>query len=145
MNETSIAARPEASNARRGALRPIIVLFSCFVAVSAFMLAALIVLASTGYHVESAMWVRCSIVLASAVLLLVFAGSAARGTRSAVIRLRIITPIVFAALVVIVSIPGFLPDWVRAEQALCGLLLLPAVILLWMPRTIALFGPTVKS
>lgn len=145
MNETSIAARPAASKSRHAALLPVIVLFSCFAAVSALMLAALIVLAATGYHVDTAMWVRCSIVLASAVLLLVFADRAAHGTRSAVVRLRIITPIVFAALVVIALIPGFLPDWARAEQALCALLLIPAVILLWMPRTMALFGPKVES
>ena len=37
------------------------------------------------------------------------------------------------------SIPGFLPDWVRLEQAVCGALLLPVAIIVTLPRTRALF------
>ena len=64
----------------------------------------------------------------------------ARGSRSAWRRLRIIAPIVVVAVIVIVSIPGFLPDWVRLEQAVCGALVLPAAIILNLPRTRSLFA-----
>jgi hypothetical protein len=55
------------------------------------------------------------------------------------VRLCIVSPIVVAAIIVIVSIPGFLPDWVRIEQAVCGILVLPVAILVNLPRTRALF------
>jgi hypothetical protein len=105
------------------------------------MIAFLGVASATGIGFETAIWIRCSLVLASAVVVLAIAASAARGSRGAWVRLRIISPIIVAAVVVIVSIPGFLPDWVRLEQALCGLLLLPVAILVNLPRMRALFAP----
>ncbi|GAA4155888.1 hypothetical protein [Leifsonia shinshuensis] len=127
------------ATARRAALRPVLVLLGCFVALSAAFLGSLPVLAAFGVAVDIAIWIRGSFVLASAVLLLIFAIAAARGSRSALLRLRIIAPIVLAAIVVIVSIPGFLPDWVRLEQAVCGALVLPVAIIVNLPRTRALF------
>ncbi|MEY9852996.1 cellulose synthase/poly-beta-1,6-N-acetylglucosamine synthase-like glycosyltransferase [Leifsonia sp. EB41] len=139
MTETTTSPAAALDTARRAALRPVLVLLSCFVALSAALLGFLTVLAAVGIGADIAIWIRGSFVLASAVLLLVFAVSAARGSRSALLRLRIISPIVLAAIVVIVSIPGFLPDWVRLEQAVCGALVLPVVIIVNLPRTRALF------
>lgn len=130
----STTARPGAAAGRRAAFRPMLVLLAAFCAVSLAMIVVLIVQGATGTAVDIAVWVRCSIVLGSALVLLLIARSAARGSRASWVRLRIISPIVFAAVVVIVSIPGFLPDWVRVEQALCGLLVLPAAILVNLPR-----------
>ena len=48
---------------------------------------------------------------------------------------------VIVVIVVIVAIPGFLPVWVRIEQAACGVLLLPAAILVNLPRA-SRFFPT---
>lgn len=124
---------------RRAAFRPVLLLSGAFVAVSAAMIAFLGVASATGAGFESAIWIRCSLVLASAAVLLAIAVSAARGSRNAWIRLRIISPIILLAVIVIVSIPGFLPDWVRVEQAVCGLLLLPVAILVNLPRMGALF------
>jgi hypothetical protein len=121
--------------------RPVLILVIAFAAVSFAMIAALVVLAASGNQIDSAVWIRCSLVLASSVLLVVFASRAARGARDAWVRLRIISPIVVAAIIVIVSIPGFLPDWVRLEQALCGLLVLPAAILVNLPRAKTSFSP----
>jgi hypothetical protein len=126
---------PGAATARRAALRPVLALIGGFVAVSALMLVALAVLVAAGNDVDVAVWVRCSIVLGSSLVLLAIAASAARGSRAALTRLRIISPIVLAAIVVIVSIPGFLPVWVRLEQGLCGLILVPVVVLVNLPRT----------
>jgi hypothetical protein len=120
--------------------RPVLVLLTLFLGVSVAMLAALAVLTATGSPQDIAIWIRCSFVLASSVLLLLFAVSAARGSRAAWIRLRIVAPIVVVAVIVIVAIPGFLPDWVRLEQALCGALVLPVAILANLPRARALYA-----
>lgn len=126
--------------ARRAAFRPVLLLGGAFAAVSAVMIAFLGIASATGIGFESAIWVRCSLVLASAVVVLAIAASASRGSRAAWVRLRIISPVIVVAVVVIVSIPGFLPDWVRIEQAVCGLLLLPVAILVNLPRMRALFA-----
>lgn len=123
----------------RAAFRPILILLTAFLSVSVAMEAALIVQSASGGDVATAVWIRCSLVLGSAVVLLLIARSAARGSRSSWLRLAIIAPVVVVAVIVIVSIPGFLPDWVRIEQAVCGALVLPAAILAALPRTRALF------
>ena len=132
------SARPD-SAARRAAFRPILILLTSFLVVSVAMEAALLVQSTTGGEVAIAVWIRCSLVLGSAVVLLLIALAAARGSRSSWLRLLIIAPIVVVAVVVIVPIPGFPPDWVRLEQAVCGALVLPAAILTALPRTRALF------
>ena len=123
----------------RTRFRPILVLIAAFLLVSAAMEAVLVVQSLNGTSVHTAIWIRCSLVLASAIVLFLISLAAARGSRRAWIRLRIISVIVLIAVVVIVSIPGFLPDWVRFEQAVCGALVLPAAILLNLPRTAALY------
>jgi hypothetical protein len=142
MTETFRSASAEAALARRAAFRPILVLLIAFLAVSAAMLAFLGVLSAVGVGVDSAIWIRCSFVFASAVVLLLISGGAARGSRAAWVRLRIISPVVVIAVIVIVSIPGFLPDWVRVEQAVCGLLVLPVAIIANLPRTGSHFSRT---
>jgi hypothetical protein len=127
------------AGARRATFRPMLVLLAGFLAVSTAMEAVLVVQSATGTIVDSAIWIRCSLVLASSVVLLAIAAAAARGSRGAWRRLRIISPIVVVAVIVIVSIPGFLPDWVRLEQAVCGALVLPVAILVNLPRMGALF------
>lgn len=142
MTPTLSASRDALEDARRKAFRPIVVLGSTFAAVSAAMIVFLSGVSAAGSGVDSAVWVRCSLVLGSAIIVLSFAVTAARGSRRAWVRLRIVGPVIVAAVVVIVSIPGFLPDWVRLEQAACGILLLPVAILVNLPRTGALFPRT---
>ncbi|WP_348789348.1 hypothetical protein [Leifsonia sp. NPDC080035] len=139
MTETHVTTRPAAAASRRAFFRPILVLLWCFLALSAAMLAFLAALTSLGHAVDIAIWIRCSFVLASSVILLLLGVFAARGSRVSWVRLRIIAPIVVLAVIVIVSIPGFLPDWVRIEQAVCGALVLPVAILANLPRAGALF------
>ena len=140
MNTTATAS-PSLVSARRAAFRPVVLLSWAFVAVSAAMIAFLAIGTATGTAFEIAIWIRCSLVLASGIVVLTMAVSAARGSRGAWVRLRIVSPIIVAAVVVIVSIPGFLPDGVRIEQAGCGLLLLPVAILANLPRMRTLFAP----
>ncbi|GAB3615243.1 hypothetical protein GCM10027415_35830 [Humibacter ginsengisoli] len=144
-NTDSLPFRIDIPALRRAAFRPVLLLFTGFLVVSAAMIAVLVAMSVGGASIESAIWIRCSLVLASAVVLLLIGASAARGSRAAWIRLRIITPIVVIAVIVIVSIPGFLPDWVRVEQAVCGLLVLPAVILVNLPRMGRLFPKAVAT
>ena len=138
MTETQIS-RPPTEASRRALFRPILVLLWCFLALSAAMLTFLAVLTSIGAPVGIAIWIRCSFVLASAVVLLLIAVFGARGSRPSWVRLRIIAPVVVLAVIVIVSIPGFLPDWVRVEQAVCGALVLPVAILANLRRAGAAF------
>jgi hypothetical protein len=119
----------------RAASRTVLALLTAFVVVSAAMLLVLGGLTAAGTSIDVAVWVRCGIVLGSAIVLLLFGLGAVRGSRSALTRLRIVAPIVVVAVAVIVSIPGFLPGWVRLEQALCGLLVLPVAIIANLPRT----------
>jgi hypothetical protein len=139
MTQTLFPIPAQSEATRKAAFRPILILLSSFLIVSVAMIAALIVLTAIGAGIETAIWIRCSLVLGSAIILLLFAFGAARGSRSAWIRLRIVSPIVVAAVIVIVSIPGFLPDWVRIEQGVCGALVLPVAILVNLPRTSRLF------
>jgi hypothetical protein len=76
--------------------------------------------------VNPAVWIRGSIVVASAVLTNVLA---ARGD---VRRLRIISIVMMVAIVVIIAVPGTFPLWMKLEQAVCGLLLLG--VALTLPR-----------
>ena len=80
-----------------------------------------------------------AVLLAAFAAVLLLGVFAARGSRASWVRLRIIAPIVVLAVVVIVAIPGFLPDWVRVEQAVCGALVLPVAILANLPRAGAAF------
>jgi hypothetical protein len=140
MTQTFVPRRSGLDAARRAAFRPAIILLATFLAISAAMVAVLAVLTATGAALDSATWIRCSLVFGSAIILLVFGVNAARGSRNAWVRLRIISPVVVVAVVVIVSIPGFLPDWVRLEQAVCGAIVLPVAILVNLPRVSALFA-----
>lgn len=129
MSETLTSVRSTAETARRAAFRPVLVLLAAFLAVSTAMLAVLVTLTAIGVGLDPAIWIRCSLVFGSSIVLLLIATRAARGSRSALIRLRIIAPVVVIAVAVIVSIPGFLPGWVRVEQAVCGALVLPVAIM----------------
>jgi len=61
------------------------------------------------------------------VLTLAFAAGAARGSRGAYRRLRVITAVMPVAIVVIIALPGTFPLWMKVEQAVCGVLLLGVV------------------
>jgi hypothetical protein len=125
--------------ARLSRFRPLLVLLSGFVLVSLAMELVLVVQSIGGTAVDGAVWGRCSAVLASSIVLLLLTVGAVRGSRSAWIRIRIISVVVVVAVAVIVAIPGFLPPWVRLEQVVCGVLVLPVAILVNQRRTRALF------
>ncbi|MFC8597294.1 hypothetical protein [Isoptericola sp. NPDC057191] len=133
------AAHGAADLARRAAFRPILRLLVAFLALSATMIVVLIVTTLLVGPVDVAVWIRCSFVLASAIVQILFARGAARGSRASWARLAIIAPVIVVAVVVVVSIPDFLPAWVRVEQAVCGAIVLPVAVLALLPRVRTLF------
>ena len=108
-----------------------------YVAVSWVTVAAMVAFRNDPAMVTPAVWTRGTIVAVASLLTLLFAARAARGHRKMLLRLRIVTAIMLAAIVVIVALPGAFPVWFRLEQALCGLLLLPVVITLNRRRATA--------
>lgn len=139
MTNTLLPTTPSLADERRERFRPFLVLLAGFFVVSLAMEAVLIVQSVLGVPVDGGVWTRCSLVLASSVVLWLLTLGASRGSRTAWIRIRIISVVVVAAVIVIISIPGFLPDWVRIEQGVCGGLVLPVAILVNLPRTRRLF------
>lgn len=77
--------------------------------------------------VTSAVWTRGVIVAATSLLMLSFASGALHGRARALLRLRIVSAVMVAVIAVIVALPGAFPIWLRAEQAVCGVLLLGVV------------------
>jgi hypothetical protein len=79
--------------------------------------------------VTTPVWVRGSIVLASALLTIVFTAQMARGSRTGYLRVRLVSAIMLVAIAVIIALPDPFPVWLKAEQGVCGLLLLGVVVL----------------
>ncbi|WP_432985050.1 hypothetical protein [Dactylosporangium sp. CA-233914] len=98
------------------------VLAGVYLALSVLTLFAAFALRRHATLVSDAVWVRGTIVVASAILTNVFA---ARGD---VRRLRIVAIVMTVAIAVIVSVPGLFPLWMKLEQGVCGLLLLGVVV-----------------
>lgn len=111
------------------ALRSVQQLVSGYVGISVLTLIAVVILRHHPTVVTDAVWVRGTIVVASSVVTFLFARSAARGSRQGYRRLRIVSGAMLAAIVVIVSLPGTFPVWLKCEQAVCGLLLLGVTLL----------------
>jgi len=100
-----------------------------YLAVSVVAVVVTAVLRDDPAVATTAAWVREIIVVVSAALTVAFARRAAGGSTRAFLRLRLVTAIMAAAIVVIVAVPGAFPVWLRVEQAVCGVLLLGIVAL----------------
>ncbi|MEY9871347.1 small-conductance mechanosensitive channel [Streptacidiphilus sp. MAP12-33] len=109
------------------AFRTMKTLVSGYLALSVATLVVAYVLRHHADLVTATVWVRGGIVALASLLMLSFVTRAARGSRGAYRRLRITSAVMAAAIVVIASLPGFLPVWMRVEQGLCGVLLLGVV------------------
>lgn len=130
MNETrnetqSTAGQPQA----RAALRGVTALIGTYVTISALTLLAIVLLRNHPTIVNSAVWIRGTIVVATGLLLLSVARRAAAGARGAYRRLRIISVVLVVAIAAIIAIPGPFPLWMKIEQGVCGVLLLGVVVL----------------
>jgi hypothetical protein len=126
---TTISAQDLQQPRSRSAFRTVRVLVSGYLGLSVLTLAAIFLLRDNKTMVTDAVWVRATIVVASALLTLSFAVRAARGSRRAFLRLRIVSGVMLVAIVVIVALPGAFPVWLRIEQGVCGLALLGVVLI----------------
>ncbi|MFJ8386537.1 hypothetical protein ACIQ9Q_18800 [Streptomyces sp. NPDC094438] len=95
-----------------------------YLAISVLTLGVIVLLRDDTAEVNAAVWVRGSIVVVSALVTYLCAVRAARGSRSAYRRLRIISGAMVVAIAVIIALPGTFPMWMKAEQAVCGLVLI---------------------
>jgi|1186.fasta_scaffold557559_1 hypothetical protein len=111
------------------ALRGVQLLVGGYLAVSVLTLIAIVALRNDSAAVNDAVWTRGTIVVASAVLTFLFARRAAQGSRKGFLRLRIVSAVMLVAIVVIIALPGTFPLWMKAEQAVCGLLLLGVALI----------------
>jgi hypothetical protein len=110
-----------------GIMRAIRILVACYAGLSALTLVAAALLPVD--LVPDSVWIRGGIVLLSSLLLSLFAARAARGSRAAWRRVCVLAAIMTVAVVVVVAIPGMLPDWMKLEQVACGALLFTVVVL----------------
>ncbi|MER6947544.1 hypothetical protein ABT294_26280 [Nonomuraea sp. NPDC000554] len=111
------------------AFRAMKLLVSGYVALSVLTLVAVYLLRRDPGLVNDAVWIRGGIVAFTSVLMLVFVVGTARGRRRAYLRLRIASGLMVVAIAVLISIPGFLPMWMRIEQGVCGVLLVGIVMI----------------
>ncbi|MBO3752384.1 hypothetical protein J5X84_40540 [Streptosporangiaceae bacterium NEAU-GS5] len=124
----------------RAAFRGLRLLVAAYVAVSLLTLVAAFLMRGDHDLVTPTVWVRGVIVAAASLLMLAFVTGTARGHRPAYLRLRIASAAMVAAVVVLVSLPGFLPLWMRIEQGGCGLLLIGVVAIANAGRLRRLFA-----
>jgi hypothetical protein len=110
-------------------LRAIVALVGTYLGISVLTLAAIILFRSNPGLVNTAVWIRGTIVVASATLMFVFAVRAFRGDDRSHRRVRIISAVMFVAIVVIICLPGTFPVWMKIEQGVCGGLLFVVVLL----------------
>jgi hypothetical protein len=115
--------RPDARTAFRG----VRLLVGGYVTISVLTLVAIVLLRDHASVVTPAVWVRGTIVVASALLMASFVARAARGSARAFLRLRLVSAIMVVAIVVIIAVPGAFPLWMKIEQGVCGLLLIGVV------------------
>ncbi|MFE3877522.1 hypothetical protein ACFXPX_24405 [Kitasatospora sp. NPDC059146] len=101
-----------------------------YLGLSALTMLAAFALRSHTDLITPSVWVRGTIVLVSAAVTLLLTVRAARGSRGAFRRLRIISGVMLVAIAAIIAVPGVFPVWMKIEQGLCGLALAGAAVLL---------------
>ena len=122
-------------------LRATTILVAAYAALSVVTLAAIILLRNNPDIVNVAVWIRGCFAAASGVTLTIFAISAARGSRPAFRRVRIISAVIVVAIAAIILLPGTFPLWMKIEQGVCELLLIGVVILVNRRHVRAQFAP----
>ncbi|MCQ4041026.1 hypothetical protein ACFOSC_09945 [Streptantibioticus rubrisoli] len=116
---------PRSQAAFRSAKR----LVGAYLGISVLTLVAIVLLRGDTSVVNQAVWVRGSVVVASALLTYILATRMTRGSHGAYRRLRIISAVMTVAIAAIVTLPGAFPLWMKIEQGLCGLCLLGVVLI----------------
>ncbi|HEX5116781.1 MAG TPA: hypothetical protein VFW65_16435 [Pseudonocardiaceae bacterium] len=122
------------------ALRGVRALVGAYLTISVLTMAAIVLMRHDATAVNSAVWIRGTAVVASALLTTLFAARAAGGSRRAYLRLRIISTVMVVVIALIIGLPGPFPLWLKIEQGMCGLLLLGVAVQVNGPRLRALFA-----
>jgi hypothetical protein len=122
------------------AFRRVLLLVAAYLGLSVLTVGAIVLFRHDPAMVTDAVWVRATIVVGSALLTLAFARRAARGSKKAFRRLRIVSAAMVVAITAVVALPGLFPAWLRIEQAVCGALLLGVVVLVNGRRLRSLFA-----
>lgn len=110
------------------AFRTVKVFVGAYLGLSVLTLVAIVLLRNDPAMVTQAVWIRGTIVVASAFLTTVFAAQMARGSRGGYLRLRLVSAIMVLAIAIIIALPDPFPLWMKIEQGVCGLLLLGVVV-----------------
>lgn len=110
------------------AFRTVRLLVTSYLGISLLTVVAIALLRNNAAAVNSAVWTRGTIVALTALLTFAFTLRAARGSRRAYLRLRIISSVMVAAIAVIIALPGTFPVWMKIEQGVCGLVLIRVAV-----------------
>jgi len=110
------------SSSLHEAFHPIRVLVACYVGLGLLGFGSTVLLRDHPQLVNTAVWVRGSIVLATSALMYRFAAVAARGKRSAFLRLRVASIVIPVTIAVIIALPDPFPVWMKVQQGLCALI-----------------------
>jgi hypothetical protein len=113
----------------QAAMRGLRLLVGGYLTISVVTLAVIILLRNNASIVNSAVWIRGTIVACTSILMFVYAAVAAQGSRRAYRRLRLMSGGMVVAIAVIISLPGTFPTWLKIEQGACGLILLAVVVI----------------
>lgn len=113
----------------RTSLRTVKALVAGYLGISVLTWVAIVLLRNDLAIVNSAVWVRGTVVVLSALLTTAFALHAARGSRRAFLRLRIVSAVMVVAIAGIIAVPGTFPLWMKIEQGVCGLLLIGVIVM----------------
>ncbi len=114
-----------------GVARILIVVYLALSAVT--LVAEGIVQAAAPSLVTIESWTRTAIVAIFALILLLVVNRAIRGSAGALLRLKIVVPIVFAAFVAVIFLLP-LPTWVLIEQIICLVLIAVVGMLIFTAR-----------
>ncbi|WP_052488934.1 hypothetical protein [Streptomyces sp. 150FB] len=109
-----------------GKMRRSVAVYGAF---SVAVLLVVVILSINGEQVSSFMWGRTGGMFASAAVTYWLLGLAARGSRSAYVRVCVIAVVVPIAVIAIDSIPGALPLWFVVLQVAGAVALIPTAFL----------------
>jgi hypothetical protein len=135
-----------ASRATSGQVRPaaafrmIKLLLAGYLGISVLAVVAIVLMRHDTAEVNSSVWTHGIVVAASALVAFTLAVVAARGSRGAYRRLRIISVVTVAAIAVTIALPGSFPVWIKAEQGAAGLLMAAVAVLVNGSRVRSLFA-----
>ncbi|GLY70677.1 hypothetical protein [Amycolatopsis taiwanensis] len=124
-NRAAAVHRPHAQQAFGKVTKSV----AAYGAFSVAVLIVVVILSLTGREVTSFMWGRTGGMFASAAVTCWLTVLAARGARSAYLRVRIIVVVAPIAIIAIDSIPGALPPWFVVMQIAGALALVPAAFI----------------